>query len=135
MDREAVLSHNDVYHWSRLQMLSKCILWLPSRGGKRHSRARKSLAEIVDHRISRWKAGEIVELWAEVQSPKANSGRAPFDADKAAKRRAERLASERQYSRACQALGSSGVHFMTEEVIARLRELHPQSGPPVTLDA
>ena len=127
LDRAA--SSNNLESWSRLLMLPKCVLWIPrgARGGHSASKGRNSLAKVLKRRLEQWQLDQLDSLWNQV--PKAGQ-REEFDEEAAVARRALKLASEGQYRRACQALGSLGVHKMNDSVIKILDDLHPRSPKP-----
>ena len=54
---------NDVAHWVELQMLAKCVLCAPLRGGKQHENQRLAFTR---HRLQRWLDGERANLWRDI---------------------------------------------------------------------
>ena len=120
--------------WRRLFMLPCCILASPVRGGRSHWR---QTLETVRRRIRRWKAGDIIGLWSDVEEensrwsrkrrPKAPS---PNSLRLANAWRAKRLTEEGQYKKALQALLSEGVAGASPEVLNEMLAKHPQAPPP-----
>ena len=120
--------------WRRLFMLPRCILASPVRGGRSHWR---QTLETVRRRIRRWKAGDFIGLWSDVEEensrwsrkrrPKAPS---PNSLRLANARRAKRLTEEGQYKKALQALLSEGVARASPEVLKEMLAKHPQAPPP-----
>ena len=55
--------YNDVTAWTELQMLTKCTLCRPKRGGKSHKSQRLTWTR---NRLNRWLAGERMELWQDL---------------------------------------------------------------------
>ena len=99
--------------WQLLFMLPRCILASPVRGGRSHYR---ETLELVRGRICRLKAGEFMDLWADVVEEdlrwvRKRQRKAPtpncFRLSNA--RRARRLTEEGQYKKALQALLSEGI--------------------------
>ena len=59
-----VCSHpSDLSAWCKLLMLPKCILAIPSRGGRNHWR---DILSTVNLRICRWGRSNVLELWKEL---------------------------------------------------------------------
>ena len=125
---------NDVKAWTELQMLAKCTLCNPARGGKSHKSQR--LAWTRD-RLNRWLAGERAELWHDL--PKYQRPRNKQYSEEADKRaRQERcvsLASEGGFGNACKALVGSPPLLHTTETSDRLKEKHPPTNQQVDLSA
>ena len=85
-----------------------------------------TLHSILQTRLRRWQSGEERALWGEYKPESGNRERRVQNAGMAAEvKQARRKAAEGEYSKACQALDSPGVHQLTEEVVAILRDLHP----------
>ena len=122
--------------WVRLHLLAQCCLWLPAsrvRGGVR-SRGCSTLSAIISRRLSKWQAGDWQALWAEARAEHDKRTKHSKEGDRgglaSSARRAKRKASEGQWAKACQCLGSPGVRPMSPDVIKELGRLHP-TGPPV----
>ena len=132
----------DVTHWVKLQIISKCILRAKGRG---ESQTAQSFAAEVKLRIQRWRQGEVGELWKEaVKAVKAQKkgadkkGRRKKDRvaetaeEKQTKQNAERstkLMQEGQFSRAAKALTSRGIDQHSEQAKAEMRAKHPTGRP------
>ena len=58
-----VVWNNDGASWTELQMLPKCILCCPTRGGKSHRSQRLTWTR---GRLNRWLAGERMQLWSDI---------------------------------------------------------------------
>ena len=59
---DAAVSSKQEAAWSEFFLFPKCILWAPSRGGKRIAK-KGNMADLVRARISKWTAGEKDGLW------------------------------------------------------------------------
>ena len=128
--------HGSEEEWVRLHLLAQCCLWLPAgrfRGGVR-ARGSSTLSAIISRRLRRWQAGDWQSVWAEAKQEQDKRSRDSKGGDRgglaSSARRAKRKASEGQWAKGCQCLGSPGVYPMTADVVAELGNLHP-TGPPV----
>ena len=128
---EAVWSNNKA-SWTELQMLPKCTLCRPARGGKSHRSQRLAWTR---GRLQRWLAGERTELWNDM--PTFKRPRTKQHSAEAAKvqrqDRCIRLTEEGGFSNACKALVSSPPLGYTAEVTGSLIDKHPPSARPVNL--
>ena len=124
--------YNNVESWTELQMLPKCTLCRPSRGGGSHSN--KKLAWTIG-RLQRWLAGERAELWHDLpqyRRPKPKH----LSAESEKTQRQERcikLTGEGGLSHACKALVSPPPLGHTTKVKDQLEAKHPQAVQPVDL--
>ena len=125
---------NDVTAWTELQMLAKCTLCRPARGGKSHTSQRLAWTR---NRLNRWLAGERAELWHDLpqyQRPRVKQ----YSNEANIKIRQDRclsLASEGGFGNACKALVSPPPLLHTAETAERLKEKHPAATQPVDLSA
>ena len=130
---QTVLNNNET-SWSELQMLTKCTLCVPPRGGKAHLSQRVSWTR---SRLLRWIAGERAELWFDLPQYKRPKPR-KFSNVAANIQRQERciaLTSEGGYSNACKALVSHPPLAHTAEVTGLLKQKHPVSDRNVDLSS
>ena len=125
---DKVATQNTLIAWTKLLMMSKCILWQPkkSRGGRK-GRGKGSLATIISARMHLWQDGEYDSLWEDYIRQGSERG-SPKSSDLAEQRtkRAKRLSSEGLFSKACDALASNGLHTKTDEIVKQLKALHPR---------
>ena len=145
------LSENprEVRLWCLETMFSRAIL--PAGRGPRVGDA-YSQARLVRERLRRWRQGEYRQLWEEAKDltkeqrrPRGRQGRARQQEEEGAqqKRNAERattLAQDGQFTRALQALTSSGMAPDTRATREAMKAKHPEptSAPPpapTTLEA
>ncbi|CAL4077907.1 unnamed protein product [Meganyctiphanes norvegica] len=128
---QAVWSNN-VASWIELQMLAKCTLCRPLRGGKSHSSQKLAWTRA---RLQRWLAGERAQLWLDIphfKHPKPKN-LTPSIVKKQQEDRCINLTSEGGYSNACKALVNPPPLGHTSEVRDQLEEKHPQATLPVDL--
>ena len=125
---------NDVTSWTELQMLAKCTLCRPPRGGKSHLSQRLSWTR---NRLNHWLAGERSQLWHDLpkyQRPRNKS----YSEEAGVKARQDRcvsLASEGGFAQACNSLVGSPPLLHNADTTARLKEKHPPTSQPVDLSA
>ena len=127
-----VVWSNSVASWTELQMLVKCTLCRPSRGGGSHSS--KKLAWTID-RLKRWLAGERAELWhglPHYKQPKQKHLSAESIKEQQTKR-CINLTGEGGFSNACKSLVSAPPLGHTNEVKELLEAKHPSAARPVDL--
>ena len=123
---------NNVADWVELQMLPKCTLCRPVRGGKSHSSQRLAWTR---GRLQRWLAGERTSLWQDLPLYKRPQNK-QHSGETARKQRQDRciaLTGEGGYNNACKALISPPPLSQTEEFASKLRDKHPCSTRPVDL--
>ena len=117
-----VVQHNDEHFWRELAMLAKCISGSLSHQGK----SKKTSGEaLIRTRAQRWLNGERLELWEEVSQGRRPKGASPSLKNDFHLDRCLELARDGQYSKACQALTSSGIASSTRQNIAIMRSKHP----------
>ena len=123
---------NNVADWVELQMLPKCTLCRPARGGKSHSSQRLAWTR---GRLQRWLVGERTSLWQDLPQYKRpqNKQHSGETAKKQQQDRCIALTGEGGYSNACKALISPPPLSHTEEVTSKLRDKHPHSTRPIDL--
>ena len=121
--------------WIMLFILPRCILFLPSRGGRGNAKATKSL---VTARIKRWRDGEYAALWLEAchRAPRSTRVDHPpsLDGRCANARRARLAIAEGYLSKAAQSLLSRGLAAPSEEAYESMAAKHPTAAPPRTPD-
>ena len=112
--------------WSRLFMLTKCVLASPPAG---HRLRWREILGLVKSRIQRWVGGDLVTLWSEAvegaQSLSKRSRSAPQRSINI--RRAKMATQEGQYSKAIRALTSDGLATPSATVLQEMLTKHPQS--------
>ncbi|CAL4245926.1 unnamed protein product [Meganyctiphanes norvegica] len=125
---------NNLVAWTELQMLAKCTLCRPARGGKSHVSKRLAWTR---NRLNRWLAGERAKLWHDL--PKYQRPRFKQYSDEAGKKarqdRCMSLASEGGFGNACKALVGQPPLLHTAETTERLKEKHPLTNQPVDMSA
>ncbi|MEM7375696.1 MAG: reverse transcriptase domain-containing protein, partial [Bacteroidota bacterium] len=84
--------------------------------------------DAILHACQQWTSGEVASLWATFLASTKTPSTTPFSAS----RRALSFAREGQFSRACRALSSQGLHPSTPHVLDILRDKHP-AGPSVSI--
>lgn len=117
--------------WTMLYMLPKCILFAPLRGRRMHFR---EMHKVIQERISLWRGGHIGQLWQQASSPspqrqsrkQSARDKPPPSQDDINARRCLRLLQDGQFSRAAQALSSSGIDFDSPAAYASMQDKHPQ---------
>ena len=124
--------YNNVASWTELQMLPKCTIVRPARGGKSPRSQRLAWTR---GRLHRWLAGERIQLWQDLphyRRPKVK--RHSAEAAKILRQdRCISLTGEGGLSQACNSLVSPPPLGQTAEVSARLAEKHPTAESPVDL--
>ena len=106
-------------------LLPKTILWLPSRGGKKH---RFSASREINTRLSQWDGNNISHLW-EVATSQAKSPRPSTSSNNL--QRALFKGREGHYGKAIQALQSQGIASPNNvSALIDLIHRHPQSPLP-----
>lgn len=116
--------HNNTDSWRELQMLTKCVLCSPYRGGKSHKNQRLAWTRA---RLTRWLQGERDELWHDLPnySPPRNK-RVSEQAEEAKKhQRCITLTQEGGFSAACKTLSKGAPLGHTTTVKNQLQEKHP----------
>ena len=121
----AVVYFNNTAAWTELEMLPKCVLCTPPRGGKAHALA---AATFTSDRLARWLAGERTTLWKDLPTPK--QGRTN-NSEEARLTRSVALAREGFDRKACAALVSTPPVKASADAAAKLRKLHPNATDPV----
>ena len=125
---------NDVRAWSELQMLPKCVLCTPPRGGKSHQNQRLAWTR---GRLNRWLAGERSELWRDI--PKYQRPAPKQLSDKVARRQKQErcieLCGEGGYGNACKSLVKPPPLGHTRDVFQHLKAKHPEARNPVDLSS
>ena len=115
--------------WSEFFVFPKCILWSPTRGGKRLSK-KASMADVVKARMVKWSAGEKEGLWQDVLKRSTRPLQEEAKKERSEKDRLEVrvLAALRlgDVSKALQMLNSAPIAAKTKETLERLRKLHPR---------
>ena len=124
-----VASPTDLDAWTKLLMLPKCILYLPSPG---HKGSTRDSVRAVKDRIKRWYNGEFIPLWTEVISAIQKRKRPMPDGEirRSNSKRAKRLARIGRYGKAVEALGSAGLAPPSASTRDELLLKHPQSSSP-----
>ena len=129
-----VVWHNNETSWSELQMLPKCTLCCPKRGGKSHKSQRLAWTR---SRLQRWLAGDRSELWQDLPQYK-RPGTKSHSEEAARLLRQERcinLVGEGGISNACKALVSQPPISYSREISHQMQEKHPKSDRPVDLSS
>jgi hypothetical protein len=119
-------------NWTRLFLLSKCILASPVRSGKAHW---KDNERLVKDRIRRWRNGNITGLWLEAvarfpRKVSSKTGKQDLKEDPQRINRVLRFIQEGNYSKAVKALTSDGIAAVGVDTIAEMRSKHPCATPP-----
>ena len=122
-----------VSSWAAFFMFPKCILWSPTRGGKRLAK-KQNMAALVKLRLCKWNT-DRKGLWSDVleRSKKPLISHEPSKAKpdgsrlEAAVIAALRLGDARK---ALQMLNSAPIAAKTPETLACLRKLHPHGDNP-----
>ena len=123
---------NSEANWTELQMLPKCTLCRPTRGGNSHKSKKMAWTR---SRLQRWLAGERTSLWQDIPQHRRPQTK-EYSGESAKKQRQERciaLTSEGGYSNACKALTSPPPLGQTVDVTNQLREKHPLRSDPIDL--
>ena len=125
---------NNEKSWVELQMLAKCTLCRPARGGKAHKSQRLAWTR---GRLLRWLNGERAQLWHDIREFKRPKPRqfSPEATKYQCHARCISLAGEGGLSNACQALISPPPLAENTEVINTLEAKHPSADTPVNLRA
>ena len=120
----AAVFYNSVEAWTELEMLPKCVLCTPPRGGRAHA---NRAAAFCEDRLSRWLAGERGTLWEDLSAP---GDRKKGSATKKQRHtRALALAREGFDRKACAALCSEPPVDPSAAVRDALLDLHPRKPP------
>ena len=123
-------SSTDISQWSRLFMLTKCVLASPAIG---HRLRLREILQCVRSRLHRWSDGDLVALWSEaLDDGQSLSRRSELSASASSHniRRAKRAVQDGQYRKAIKALTSDGLANPSPEVLQEMLSKHPQF-PPV----
>ena len=125
---------NNEKSWVELQMLAKCTLCRPTRGGKSHKSQRLAWTR---GRLQRWLNGERSELWHNMPGYKRHIPKQlSTEAVKSlCHSRCISLAGEGGLSNACKALVSPPPLGENTEVVQSLTDKHPSAENPVNLSA
>ena len=124
---------NNVASWTELQMLPKCTLCRPTRGGKSHSSQKLAWTR---GRLQRWLAGERAELWHDIpqyKRPKPKHSSAEL-AKKQRQDQCIKLTGEGGFSNACRALVSPPPLSHTTDILNQLEDKHPQAEHRVNMN-
>jgi len=116
----------------KLFLFTKCIFAASPAHRPGVARSHQSLTALVKQRVEDWQEGYFGYLWREAckNAIYPTTQQASEREQKSGNvRRAVQLAKEGAYSRAAQALQSSGVHAPSERVTKILLEKHPQAVP------
>ena len=111
-----------------LSMLPKVILLVTDRGGRR---AKRQVLNVCRARTKAWKEQEWHLLWNKAMEKKLKMDRKsspkPNEAAKAEKLRDRvlRLMADKGVSKAAREVISDGVHQIDQEILEKLRQLHP----------
>ena len=119
----------------KLFMLPRCILFSPVPTSKNKSPNDWRVFEnLVKSRIGKWNSGCIPELWSEAvshsNSARSNTKRSQDSSDTNI-RRAKQAMEDGQYSKAAQALTSTGLIDPSPESLEQMLAKHPQAPPPI----
>ena len=93
--------------------------------------------QLIKQRLTRWRSGEVSELWHEALTLTKTSRRKKKKKLSASEQKewnikqASQRASEGQFGKAMQALTSAGLAPTTLENLAKMKALHPEARPPV----
>jgi hypothetical protein len=120
---------NNVTSWAYTFLLPKCVLFIPSKGGKGRL---KNKVGVIRQRIRSWKEGRQLELWKEATTLPRGKQKPPPTATQAETntRRTTKLVQDGNFSRAAKALISKGLDFDSAPAQADMRAKHPQVPPP-----
>ena len=134
--------------WVMESIFFRCIL--PAGQGSRSGEDQWSQTKLIKDRLKRWQEGKCGELWAEAvagqqsrpkRGRKKKKGNEEQEGENSQEERNARrctiLTHEGQYTRALQALTSSGIAEYTEETLREMKSKHPapttpQPPPPTT---
>ena len=133
----------DVHQWIRLLIFPRVII--PATSPRSSA---LSLADQVKDRLRRWRAGEVAQLWQEavqnLEQPRRGRKRRREDETeeeilrKRNAKRAYTMASEGQFTKALQAITSSGMAEYSAATERQMRSKHPPPqrpiGPPPTTE-
>lgn len=119
-----------LWGFARLYVFAKLTLSPPPLG--RGKRKRNPPHSVITKRLTAWKNGDIQSLWLEATSqPKSTAVKRNSSISSVNKQRALTLAKEGRYSKAVQALGSSGVaHPDDPDALNELIRRHPVGDRP-----
>ena len=120
--------------WALLLMFPRVIL--PATPRKKNADT-YSQARIVRERLDKWRRGNYRELWDEAikltkVQPKKRREEQELSQEEQNTRRATRLAQDGQFTRALQALSSSGLAQHDRATLQTMRDKHPPSPHPST---
>ena len=120
-------SPENAFVWLRLFALPKLCLRLPPRSGRKKQRCFVSTVWLSSL-LSKARAGKWQELFDDAvrDAPKRGKTQGRESNRDIVRERVLALAEEGQYGKACKALGSLGLHPLTEEVATTLESKHPQ---------
>jgi len=121
----AATFHNNPTYWTETQMLTKSVLCAPPRAGAQHTNQRVAFTR---SRLERWLDGERASLWQDLPTVRVSGKRKRANnavVDKALSQlRCDGLCREGADSKACQALGSSGL-LDPDAALEEMRTKHP----------
>ena len=119
--------------WTLLFSLSKLLLRMPPRSGRRKDLAFQA-ADWLGSLLVRARQGDWTNLFTEARgaSPPKNNSTHNSRPDRAGnemaiRQRALMLVEEGQYAKAVKSLNSEGIHTLTDQTIRDLRAKHPQT--------
>ena len=124
--------HNDVAHWTELQMLPKATLCAPLRAGKQHQAQRVAFTR---QRLHRWRDGERGAVWQDIPSYTQARKRSHVtpEMDKAMRQqRCAELCGDGAISQACKTLYSPEL-LDPSTVLDEMRAKHPAATRPPDL--
>ena len=127
-------SKGNIWSAIRLHMLPKTTLGLPHRGDKKH---RFSVSSAIKNHLSRWRDGDIRQLWLESKSRSKNHNTLPpsSSTNKSINiKKACYKGKEGHYGKAIQVLQSQGVaHPSNTSALVDQKSRHPQNPLPTPL--
>ena len=115
-----VIWSNNAAAWIDLQMLPKCTLCIPKRGGKSHKSQRLAWTR---GKLTRWLAGERSELWQDI--PTYKQPKVKVLTKEQRQERCVNLVAEGGLRNACNALIDPQPLGRDEETAAKLADKHP----------
>ena len=132
MEQTVSINPNVINNWKKIMMFARTIV--PASNPLKSGNP-KSAASTVKERMKRWRAGGVAELWEEAKlatKPRGRKSKKTDDSDQAKSnaKRSQRFISEGQYSRAAQALSSSGMAAPSQANFHKLEEKFPRSEVP-----
>ena len=122
-------SLNTVEAWVALLMLPKCVLSTPKRGGTRNRGDNHTVTDLC----VAWEKGHKKWLWTRALRPVRQS--ASLVDPKRVLSAAVQHARQGRLGKACSTLSSSGLAPSSDATVTKLRQKHPQTDPPIAVDA